>query len=63
MNIGDKVEYYPPKKTVDDNRHFPAVIRAIGKRVRITYFSEEFPNGKNIACGWLALAEQDALNL
>jgi hypothetical protein len=40
--------YYPPKKIISDNAHFPAEI--IEKRprnmFRIKLFSSEFPNGK-----------------
>lgn len=36
--VGGCYTYYPPKEHCDDNRHFPAVVEAVGKRVRVRIF-------------------------
>lgn len=38
INIGQSVTYYPPPIDKADNRHFPAIVEAIGKRVKIRAF-------------------------
>jgi len=35
LKVGAMCVYFPPKESVDDNRHFPAEVLAVGKRVRV----------------------------
>ncbi|MDX1252180.1 MAG: hypothetical protein IDH49_08055 [Gammaproteobacteria bacterium] len=38
VRVGVKCTYFPPKENVDDNRHFPVVVEAVGNRVRARVF-------------------------
>ena len=40
VEIGKQYTYFPPKEHADDNRHFPALVEAIAKRVRVRIFME-----------------------
>lgn len=42
MQVGDKVTFYPAQNECD-NLHFPAVIEAIGSRIKIRVYGTEFP--------------------
>lgn len=41
VQVGKTYIYYPPKETIDDNRHWPATVLEIGKRVRVRLHSPE----------------------
>lgn len=45
IEIGRQYTYYPPKETADDNRHFPALVEAVAKRVRVRIFMEGAEGG------------------
>lgn len=38
VEIGAQYTYYPPKEHADDNRHYPAKVEAVAKRVRVRIF-------------------------
>lgn len=46
LKIGEWYSYFPPKVSEEDNRHFPALIEAIGaRRVRVRILMAGAPNG------------------
>lgn len=45
VEIGKQYTYFPPKEREDDNRHFPAVVEAVNKRVRVRIFMEGAADG------------------
>lgn len=49
LTTGMHVTYYPANQTAEDNLHFPAVVRAIARRITIALFSAEHPTGRLLA--------------
>lgn len=45
IQIGQRYTYYPPPENSSDLRHFPAVVEAIRKRVKVKVFMEGAEQG------------------
>lgn len=45
IQIGQQYTYYPPPEHSADLRHFPAIVEAIGKLVKVKVFMEGAEQG------------------
>lgn len=45
VRVGEKYTYYPRTECDSENRHFPAVVERVEKRVRVRIFMEGAPEG------------------
>lgn len=45
IQLGQQYTYYPPPQHSTDLRHFPAIVEAIGKRVKVKVFMEGAEQG------------------
>jgi hypothetical protein len=60
VEIGKRYTYSPPKECKDDNLHFPAVVEAVAKRVRVRIFMEGKPGGvlRSVSAKRLTIQEE-----
>lgn len=61
VQVGARYTYYPPKTTVDDNSHFPAVVDDVKKTVKVRIFMAGAPDGVVRRVSAKRLADQGEL--
>lgn len=45
IEIGEIYTYFPKPASIGETPHFPAVVQAVGKLIKVKLYTREFPDG------------------